>query len=194
MSVVTVEHEVPLYRLLPDDEEEWTVDDLARLPNDGLRYELFDGVLVVSPSPFVPHQRSARALFRLLDRACPPGLEVFFAPFDFQPTRKRSFQPDLLVVRTADLREEEALTLPPVLNVEILSKGSRSLDRIFKRDMYSTSGVDNYWLFDPKKLEFVALARKDERYIEVAKVAGDERIVVEQPYRVEICPAEIANG
>jgi Uma2 family endonuclease len=193
MSVVTVENEA-LSRLLPNDEEEWTVDDLARMPDDGFRYELFDGVLIVSPSPFMPHQRAARALFRLLDHACPPELEVFFAPFDFQPTRKRSFQPDLMVVRSTDLREEEALTLPPVLNVEILSKGSRSLDRVFKRDMYATSGVDNYWIFDPKALEFVALARKGVRYDEVATAKGDERIVVEQPYRVEICPAEIANG
>jgi Uma2 family endonuclease len=193
MSVVTLDNEA-LNRLLPDDEEEWTVDDLARLPEDGFRYELFDGVLVVSPSPFMPHQRAARALFRLLDKACPAGLEVFFAPFDFQPTKKRSFQPDLLVVHSSALHEEEALTLPPVLNVEVLSKGSRSLDRVFKRDMYATSGVDNYWIFDPKALEFVALARAGTRYEEVAHAKGDERIVVELPYPVEICPTEIATG
>ena len=193
MGVVTVENEA-LNRLLPDDEEEWTVDDLARMPNDGFRYELFDGVLVVSPSPFMPHQRAARALFLLLNAACPPELEVFFAPFDFQPTRKRSFQPDLLVVRSTDLQEEAALTQPPVLNVEILSRGSRSLDRVFKREMYATSGVDNYWIFDPQVPEFVALAREGERYVEVARVKGDERIAIERPYPVEICPAKIAKG
>jgi hypothetical protein len=101
MSVVTVENDA-LNRLLPNDEEEWTVDDLANLPDDGFRYELFDGVLVVGPAPFVRHQRAARALFRLLDQACPAGLEVLFAPFDFQPSRKRSFQPDLLVVQSTD--------------------------------------------------------------------------------------------
>jgi Uma2 family endonuclease len=193
MSVVTVENEA-LNRLLPDDEEEWTVDDLARMPDDGFRYELFDGVLVVSPAPFIRHQRAARALFRLLDEACPPELEVFFAPFDFQPTRSRSFQPDLLVVRSADLVEEAALTLPPLLNVEIQSKGSRSLDRVFKRDMYATSGVDNYWLFDPRNVEFIALAREDAKYVEVARAKGEERIVVERPYQVEICPAKIVKG
>jgi Uma2 family endonuclease len=191
MSVVTVENEA---LNLPDDQEEWTVDDLARLPDDGLRYELFDGVLVVSPSPFMPHQRAARRLFLLLHDACPPDLEVFFAPFDFQPTNKRSFQPDLMVVRTADLREDEALTQPPLLNVEILSKGSRTLDRLFKREMYATSGVDNYWIFDPRALEFVAMAREEVRYVESARAKGDERITVERPYPVEICPAEIAAG
>jgi len=81
-----------------------------------------------------------------------------------------------------------------VLNVEILSKGSRSLDRVFKREMYATSGVDNYWIFDPQVPEFVALAREGERYVEVARVKGDERIAIERPYPVEICPAKIAKG
>jgi Uma2 family endonuclease len=193
MSVVTVENEA-LNRLLPSDEEEWTVDDLAGLPDDGFRYELFDGVLVVSPAPFVRHQRAARALFLLLHAACPPGLEVLFAPFDFQPSRKRSFQPDLLVVQSADLHEDEALIVPPLLNVEILSKGSRSLDRVFKREMYATSRVDSYWIFDPREQEFVALAREGKQYVEVIRAKGDERITVEQPYVVEICPAEIARG
>lgn len=51
---------------------EWTVDDLEHLPDDGLQYELIDGILLVSPAPMAPHQRAARAVFRLLDQACPP--------------------------------------------------------------------------------------------------------------------------
>jgi Uma2 family endonuclease len=98
------------------------------------------------------------------------------------------------VVRSTDLLEDAALTQPPVLNVEILSRGSRSLDRVFKREMYATSGVDNYWIFDPKVPEFVAFAREGERYVEIARVKGDERITVERPYPVEICPTEITVG
>ena len=33
-----------------------TVADLDRTPDDGRRYELVDGVLVVSPAPLIPHQ------------------------------------------------------------------------------------------------------------------------------------------
>jgi Uma2 family endonuclease len=193
MSTVTVENEA-LHRLLSEDEEEWTVDDLARMPADGLRYELFDGALVVSPAPFVRHQRGAKALFRLLDTACPAHLEVFFAPLDFQPTRKRSFQPDLLVVRRENMPEEAVLAVPPLLAVEVVSKGSRSLDKVFKREMYATSGVDNYWIFDPRRLEFVALRRDGDKYLEAATVTGTERIQLTEPYAVEICPAEIAKG
>jgi hypothetical protein len=46
--------------VMPGDDT-WTVDDLDRIPDDGLQYELFDGVLVVSPAPNLLHQRVGRA-------------------------------------------------------------------------------------------------------------------------------------
>ncbi len=63
--------------------DDWTVDDLARLPDDGLRYELVDGVLLVSPAPRPLHQRAVLELALLLREACPEDLEVFVAPLDF---------------------------------------------------------------------------------------------------------------
>jgi Uma2 family endonuclease len=81
-----------------------------------------------------------------------------------------------------------------VLAVEVTSKGSRSLDRIFKREMYATSGVDHYWIFDPKAVEIVVYEREETRYVEAATAEGDQRITLDRPYPVEICPAEIVNG
>lgn len=71
--------------------------DLDAIPDDGHRYELLDGVLLVTPAPSLEHQRVARELFLLLHAACPEGLEVLFAPFDvvladdtvLQPERSR---------------------------------------------------------------------------------------------------------
>ena len=59
-----------------------TEEDLARLPDDGLRYELIDGELLVSPAPAPLHQRVSMNLSLLLSRACPPGYEVLAAPTD----------------------------------------------------------------------------------------------------------------
>ena len=50
----------------------FTVDDLDRMPDDGRRYELVDGVLMVSPAPSLPHQVVLKELVVQLHGACPP--------------------------------------------------------------------------------------------------------------------------
>jgi Uma2 family endonuclease len=172
----------------------WTVDDLALLPDDGLRYELFDGVVVASPLPDVRHQRALGRIFLLLDAACPPDLEVCVAPFGFQPATQRSFQPDVMIVRRKDVRDDASLKKPPLLAVEVLSPSTHSLDTIFKRSLYATSGVDLFWTFDPKRMEFVAYERNGDAYVEVARARDGEAIALDRPYPVEICPARIIQG
>ncbi|MGI8678644.1 MAG: Uma2 family endonuclease [Jatrophihabitans sp.] len=55
----------------------FTKTDLETMPDDGRRYELIDGVLIVSPSPIPLHQRVIKRLSRLLDGACPRDLRGF---------------------------------------------------------------------------------------------------------------------
>ena len=55
--------------------------DLQDLPeDDGHRYELIDGVLLVSPALRARHQAVVRNLHLLLRAACTPDLQVFLAP------------------------------------------------------------------------------------------------------------------
>jgi hypothetical protein len=58
----------------------FTVEELDRLPDDGRRYELLDGVLVVSPRPTTIYQFAAFQLGKVLDAACPEGLCVMLEP------------------------------------------------------------------------------------------------------------------
>jgi len=74
-----------LMHVLPRDGE-WTFEDLDALPDDGLQYELVDGVLLVTPAPVPRHQRAVLRLAVLLTESCPGDLEVFVAPLDFRPT------------------------------------------------------------------------------------------------------------
>ncbi len=61
---------------------EWTLEMLHAIPDDGNRYELLDGELLVSAAPSLPHQRAQRilgwALLTWLDRI--GGHELFFTP------------------------------------------------------------------------------------------------------------------
>src|SRR5262249_23745984 len=80
-----------------------TVDDLERMPDDGHRYELLDGTLLVSPAPNVWHQEVALELAVQLRAVCPPRLRVVIAPFEWRRGRRTALQPDVLVARRADL-------------------------------------------------------------------------------------------
>ena len=174
-------------------EHEWTVDDLEHLPDDGLQYELVDGVLLVSPAPVKVHQRVSRALFRLLDQACPPDIEVFYAPLDYQPDRRSSMQPDVLVMTRQDTGEKAA-TLPLVLAVEVLSPSTRRKDLVLKHSKYADSGVAHYWVVDPAGPSLTAWALVDGRYVEVAQGSGDEEVVLVQPLAVRVVPAALLDG
>lgn len=170
--------------VLPRDHE-WTVADLALLPDDGLQYQLVDGMLLVSPAPSVTHQRCQKALFRLLDPHVPENAELFFAPVDYQPTSRRSLQPDLLVISRAD-RGERSLTLPLLLAVEVVSPSSRSIDLVLKRELYEQAGVAHYWAADPERRTVLVWSLVDGRYGE-PQVCGDgSPLVVSGPLPVTL--------
>lgn len=180
---------MPAMTVLPRDHP-WTVADLADLPADGLRYELVDGVLLVSPAPTTSHQRALGALYRLLTAACPPELEVFLAPTDYQPTSTRSLQPDLLVVRRDD-PGDHAVTTPLALAVEVLSPSSRSIDRVLKRALYEQAGVAAYWVVDPAEPSVLAWELRDGGYAEAGLVRGDEVLRTAVPFLVEVSPSAL---
>ncbi len=97
----------------------FTVHDLEGMPDDGRRYELIDGELLVSPAPGLRHQTIAYQLHRLLDGACPDDLYVLSAPFAVQTDVSNEVQPDVLVARFDELTDKN-LPAAPVLAVEVL--------------------------------------------------------------------------
>lgn len=142
----------------------WTYSDLEAFPDDGRKYEILDGELVVSPSPSLTHQRVAKRLFALLHEALerPRIAEVFFAPLDVVLSPTKVFQPDLLAVRWE--RRDEALRdrvveAAPDLAAEVLSPTNRAHDRVAKRRFYARNGVREYWIVDPdeQSLEVLVL-------------------------------------
>jgi Uma2 family endonuclease len=176
---------------LPHDHD-WTVDDLELLPDDGLQYELVDGVLLVSPAPRPVHQRALLELAVLLREACPRSMETFVAPLDFQPTRRRSLQPDICVVKAEDV-EEKNVTRPPVLVVEVLSPSTRSKDLLLKRVVYAESGVPAFWVVDPDLPALSVNELRDGQYVEVATVKADEPYDATAPFPVRVVPAALVE-
>lgn len=170
----------------------WTVDDLAQLPDDGLRHELIDGLHIVSPSPVTMHQRIIGNLYLVLRAGCPDDLEVFLSPFDVVLARDTVLEPDLLVARRSDLT---AANLPatPVLAVEVLSPSTRRYDRLLKRDRLEAAGCPSYWLVDPDEVSITALDLLDGRFQEVGHAIGPEALSARRPWPVRVVPEALTH-
>jgi Uma2 family endonuclease len=131
-----------------------TYQDFEKLPEDGLRHEILDGVHVVSPSPATAHQRVSFHLTLGLGgfvKAHRLG-EVFSAPFDIVLSNHDVVVPDLVFIsasRAAILTEKNAQGAPDLV-IEILSPSSRRRDLGQKLVGYEKLGVAEYWVFDPK--------------------------------------------
>jgi len=124
----------------------WTTDDLDALPDDGLRRELLDGVLLSSPSPTDTHQIIAMRLGVALEQTCPPDLQVTQG-VEVRISPRRSFIPDVLVATDEAARRRSRHYGPHevVLAVEIVSPTSTSMDRITKPALYAAAGIPFYW-------------------------------------------------
>lgn len=173
----------------------FTVHDLEGMPDDGRRYELIDGMLLVTPAPGWSHQEMSATLYTVLRTACPPSLRVLIAPFALRTALTSEVQPDVLVARYSDLTEA-CLPVGPLLVVETLSRSTQLNDHNTKKAHYERLGVPSYWLLNPVQPGWLEVYELDEqgRYLLVAKVTGDEVFAARQPFPVEICPARLLDG
>ncbi len=142
---------------MPNAAERWTADRVRKLPDDGKRYELVSGQLVVTPSPRYSHQAAISELEAILRAAVrsavaegPARLHVLHSPADISLGEDEILQPDLFVFRTAtglpgrDWSDITALELV----IEVLSPGSARYDRGLKRLRYQRGRVPEYWIVD----------------------------------------------
>jgi len=170
-----------------------TVDDLRRIPDDGHRYELVDGVLLVTPAPGTAHQTCVAMLVVAFVAAAPATQLVLPAPYDWVVDPHTSFQPDVLVAHRVDVGEER-LERAPLLVVEVHSPSTRLADLTLKRAAYEAAGVPAYWLIDPAQPSLTVLRLEEGRYVEEAKVVGDERYDASWPFPVSIVPNALLGG
>ena len=132
----------------------WTYEDYLRLPEDGRRYEIINGVLHVASAPSYIHQYVVTKIGRFLDAFTEQqqlGV-VLTAPFDVRlPGNRGVLQPDILFLQTGNVPEVSTTAFRgvPDLVVEVLSPSTRRYDSSIKLDAYEQAGVREYWLVDP---------------------------------------------
>jgi Uma2 family endonuclease len=169
-----------------------TEDDLASMPDDGHRYELLDGTLLVTPAPNEGHQTCVISLVVLLRGARQPSQKVLVAPFEVRLSRVTVLEPDLLVADKANMTPTR-LEGAPLLAVEVLSPSTRRIDLGTKRLAYEAAGVPAYWLVDPEVPSLTVLELDAGRYVERATVTGDESFHATVPFAVTVVPARLLD-
>lgn len=127
----------------------WTLDQLAALPDDDLRYELVDGSLLVSPPASQSHQGLGHALADVLRRSAPEGWRCLTEfPLPFADDRLRV--PDVVAHRWPPRhpREDPDNPVGPAdvgLVVEVVSRSTRRTDRFAKPGEYAEAGIAVFW-------------------------------------------------
>lgn len=127
--------------------------DLERWPEDGRRYELYDGEVFVVPSPLPIHQVVCNAICRLLETyATVHGGLAFVAPLDIVFSDFDVVQPDVIFFQTSRVHLVdlyEPIRHAPDIAVEVISPSTASSDRGRKMQLLSRYGVSEYWIVDP---------------------------------------------
>jgi len=130
----------------------YTAEMVRALPEDGNRYEVVRGELLVTPAPRLWHQEIVRrlvvALSGYLERE--PVGHVFHSPADISWSADTLVQPDVFVVPLAEARTLDWSRIATLLLVaEVLSPSSHQADRFSKRREYQSHDVPVYWIVDP---------------------------------------------
>src|SRR5437764_8839874 len=146
----------------------WTYEDYAALPDDGNRYEIVDGVLIMTPAPSAEHQDIVVEIFSALRTHIKlAGLgRVFTGPIDVDLGPKNVYQPDLVVVLNTHLDKvaEKKIIGAPDLAVEVASPSTAAYDRLTKYDVYARAGVTEYWIVKPTRSTVEVLVLEHGEY------------------------------
>jgi Uma2 family endonuclease len=138
---------------IPETMPSYTVDDLFTLPENGNRYQVFGGSLVMSPAPAPLHQIVADELRTLLDPLAKPYDARAVSTLAVRVTDEDGPVPDIVVVEVAELRGlTGAVPVAAVLTViEVVSPSTALLDRSAKPDLYADAGIPCYWRVELKR-------------------------------------------
>ena len=154
-----------------------TYDEYSLLPDDGKRYQVIEGELIVSPSPHYRHQRIVWSLGqRLFAYAEAHKLgEVVGAPIDVILEPNTIVQPDLLFIRRDNLGIiGNVISGAPDLCIEVLSPSTGLHDRYAKKAVYARCGVPEYWIVDPAHATVSVFALDGDTYVVHTEATGDD--------------------
>jgi Uma2 family endonuclease len=174
----------------------WTIDDLPQLPDDGNRYELVDGSLLVSPASGTPHGRTAQCLVERLSGGAPADVVVSGVGFGIDVRAGRTYYvPDVIVFRRSALDHRGPGISPGDVGlvVEVLSPDNAGRDLVMKRHDYAAAGIPQYWMVDQegRTLTVLRLDASGRHYVEWTVVGPGDRLRTGAPFTIDLDPGDL---
>jgi Uma2 family endonuclease len=178
---MTAALQLPSLPILLNDKQDWTVDDLASLPDD-LHYELIDGRLIL-PSPTFLHQHICIEIVMMLRPNCPPDHAVVI-DVSLEVDRRNEPRPDVVVARKAVGLRSPAPIQSALLVAEVISPTSHFRDMDAKKKIFAAAGVWSYWVIDPTFEKSVVLTefRLDENGLYETVTNTDKVFTTDVPF------------
>ena len=164
------------------------------LPDGVQRYEVLEGTLLVEPLPAGIHQVVRMKLSNALSAVATSDL-VVVAAVGVRLGEHTVFVPDVLVTTRAVALADESGILDAadvVLVAEIVSPGSRTVDRVTKPAVYASAGIASFWRVELEDGPIVSAYRLEGgRYVEVGTARPGEVLVIDQPFAVTLDPGDL---
>ena len=155
----------------------WTYEDMvAELPESNLPVELWNGEIIMSPTPNPTHQTIVLRFAQKLDEFISKGRmgKIFLSPLDIVLTPHRVVQPDVFFIAQDRLGiVGDHVEGVPDLAVEVISATSWKRDRVEKKALYEQSGVREYWIIDPVNRLATIYSRSPEGRFEAPAIHAD---------------------
>jgi Uma2 family endonuclease len=127
----------------------WTTADLHALPDDGLRYELIDGSLIVSPSATSGHNLIARWIAQVMEAAAPTDEWIVSTDQSTTIDNRNEPRPDIVVANVKHISRSPFPITDTLLVAEVVSPTSVLRDTETKKGLYARAGVPAYWIVVP---------------------------------------------
>jgi Uma2 family endonuclease len=158
-----------------------TYDDYLTLPDDGKRYEIIGGELIMSPGATDKHQLVSHFLEYELENCMQQhrsGL-IYDAPFDVVLSMTDVVQPDLMYIskERSHIITENNIVEAPDLVVEIISESTKVRDQTTKKALYEKYGAKEYWLVYPVEEKVEQFILKDEVFELKDELQASQKIV-----------------
>ncbi|MFI8972243.1 Uma2 family endonuclease [Nocardia asteroides] len=179
----------------------WTAADLDHMPDDGLRYEVLNGQLVVNAAPKPKHQWLIQSLFLALQPVVPTEMAILLGVGVLIGSDEPI--PDLVIVDKPIEMESRGVPAAQVrIAIEVVSKSTTFPDRMVKPVIYASAGIAHYWRFEINPFKgqlpgeelpvlFAYSLGSDGNYQQTHRISAGGSAQIPAPFDVVIDPGSL---